>query len=292
MGLTGAWFRWQNGQLCFPDMVSVGDVPPNVMKVFSGGDAHLSDEERRVAYGPSPRPLELITQVLARRLPRRTSPGLERLRAAGVRDIRAAYGLDASGHGYVLCAPLRSSPALSRRDLARWSRLRAHLLAGLRLHTQPTEPEAVLAPGGKLAHAVGRARSRSAREVLREAARRVDRARSRRGRADPDAALDAWRGLVSGRWSLVDRFERDGRRYLVARPNEPVVAERRSLSAREQQVVTYAALGRSNKEIAYELGLAPSTVSTHLKEAMRRLGLPSRAALVELWVLSRAGSGS
>jgi DNA-binding CsgD family transcriptional regulator len=45
-------------------------------------------------------------------------------------------------------------------------------------------------------------------------------------------------------------------------------------------VAAFAQLGQSNKEIAYTLGLSPSSVATHLSGALRKLGLPSRAALV------------
>jgi DNA-binding CsgD family transcriptional regulator len=37
-------------------------------------------------------------------------------------------------------------------------------------------------------------------------------------------------------------------------------------------VVTYSAMGRSNKLIAYELGLSPSTVAKHLERARQKLG--------------------
>lgn len=93
---------------------------------------------------------------------------------------------------------------------------------------------------------------------------------------------------MTGRWSLVDRFESDGRRYLVARRNDPELAEPRSLSHRERQVLAYAALGYANKHIAYTLGLAPSTVSSHLRTAMRRVGAPSRAALADFWLPAAA----
>jgi DNA-binding CsgD family transcriptional regulator len=49
---------------------------------------------------------------------------------------------------------------------------------------------------------------------------------------------------------------------------------------REAQVARGAALGHSNKLIAYELGLATSTVSTLLARAIRKLRLHSRGALI------------
>ena len=41
--------------------------------------------------------------------------------------------------------------------------------------------------------------------------RRIDRARTRAGREDVDAALGMWEGLVDGRWSLVDPLRRIAR---------------------------------------------------------------------------------
>jgi hypothetical protein len=65
-----------------------------------------------------------------------------------------------------------------------------------------------------------------ARELPRaqRAAKAIDRARSR-ARSNEDEALELWQGLVAGRWSLVEQFDSDGRRFLVARKNDPVVAE-------------------------------------------------------------------
>jgi DNA-binding NarL/FixJ family response regulator len=92
--------------------------------------------------------------------------------------------------------------------------------------------------------------------------------------------LNLWRALEAGRWSLSDVFDSDGRRYIVARPNEPEVPRDGILSERERQVAEQVSCGRSNKLIAYELGLDPSTVSTHLTTACRKLGVDSRAALI------------
>lgn len=88
-----------------------------------------------------------------------------------------------------------------------------------------------------------------------------------------------WRGILAGGWAVVDAYDREGRRYLVARRAK----QPRPLSLRERQVLAHAALGRSNKEIAYTLGLAPSTVSSHLRRAMRRVGVGDIATLVRIW---------
>jgi DNA-binding NarL/FixJ family response regulator len=94
-------------------------------------------------------------------------------------------------------------------------------------------------------------------------------------------ALETWKALVRGRWSLVDWFDTDGRRYLLAIPNSPHVTDPRGLTERESQVVTYVMLGHTNKMIAYRLGLSTSRVSTILRTAMRKLGSRTRPQLVK-----------
>lgn len=92
-----------------------------------------------------------------------------------------------------------------------------------------------------------------------------------------ELAREVWRGLVSGDWRIMDRFESAERCYLVARLNRGATP---SLTPRERQVLSYAQVGHANKVAAYELGLTPSTVATHLKRAMGKLGIDSRAALI------------
>jgi DNA-binding CsgD family transcriptional regulator len=284
LGLTGSTFAWRDGELHFDAMVHVGDLPQASRNTFLQGASHLSPQEQRVAYGPGLRALEASSDLMSRRRPApERDHATEELRSMGIRDFLGAGGLDPSGCGYVLAAPLSRRASVPRRQRAVWGRLRAHLLAGLRLHSGNTEIDAVLLPGGEVIHAGGAAKSIPAREALRAAAVRIDRARSRRGRSNPEAALVDWEGLVSGRWSLLDRFDADGRRYLIARRNDPALPSPRPLSRRERQVLAYAALGRSNKEIAYELGIAPSTVSTCLSSAMQRLRIRSHAQLTDLW---------
>ena len=80
---------------------------------------------------------------------------------------------------------------------------------------------------------------------------------------------------------MLDWFDIDGRRYILAMPNPPEVSDPRGLTEQECQVVAYVKLGEVNKLIAYRLGLSPSRISTLLRSAMRKLGVKSRAGLVQ-----------
>jgi DNA-binding CsgD family transcriptional regulator len=213
----------------------------------------------------------------------------EILHPQGMHDYCAINVLaDPNGHGCIVGAPLPKVTRTTAPVKRVWDRIAAHIAAGLRLRaalgaTDPTHgAEAILSPSGDVEHAEAEARDVPARERLRRAAVLVDRARSKLRREDPGQALELWQALVSGRWSLIEHFERDGRRYLVARRNDPGVTDPRTLSARERQVAWYAALGHPNKLIGYELGLGPSTVATHLRAAMNKLGVGSRSELIAL----------
>jgi DNA-binding NarL/FixJ family response regulator len=139
--------------------------------------------------------------------------------------------------------------------------------------------EAIFDGGGKLHDARDGATSKTAREVLRSAVRHIDRARSAAGRQDSDAALEAWEALVRGRWSLVDRFDSDQRRFVVAIRNDPKFSDPRGLSQRERQVAEFIGLGRSAKEIAYLLGAPAASVENSTRRVQAKLGLGSRIEL-------------
>lgn len=120
------------------------------------------------------------------------------------------------------------------------------------------------------------------------------RARGSRTKLSGEGARTAWRALQEGRWSVLESTERDGRCYLVVRPDTPLDGSRAELelgasesrarrpaplSAQEKRVLIEFARGGSNKLIAYELGLATSTVGTLLSRAARKLGCESRVML-------------
>lgn len=205
--------------------------------------------------------------------------------AAGVRDFTGVRAMCPSGAGLCLGAPMPAKAASKRAEREAWRRPAAHLLAGLRLRLAGQSPsldtaDAVLAPGGQVLHVANHAIDE--RRALRRAAEAFDHARSQRGRTHPSDALQAFQALVSGRWSLVDLFDSDGRRFLVARRNDPDVPDMGPLSRRQTQIACYTALGHPLKYIAYELGLPVSTVGRDLGATVHKLGLRSSAELAGL----------
>jgi len=200
------------------------------------------------------------------------------------------------GRALVVGSALRERRRPDAATSSRWGRAASHLGAGLRLHRALARcrsealDEAVLDPGGAVRDARGEARAESARDALRSAVQHIDRASTRAGRADADAALESWQALVCGRWSLLDRFDADGKRYWVAHRNDPEIADPRGLSRSEAQAAEFLSVGQSEKQIGYALGLSPSAVSRLICAGVRKLGLRSRAELASLFAGRGAGS--
>lgn len=205
----------------------------------------------------------------------------------GWRDITAFSGVDPEGHGVYFGAWLPAPKQLSEKMRMRWTRVAVHAATALRLRrrlageARPAErAEAVLAPSGKLEHASGEARLDEARASLCAAVRDLEQARGKMRKSDPDAAVASWKGLVSTRWTLVDQFESDGKRWVLAHRNEPRLGGLDALTERERQALGFAALGHTNKLVAYELGVSASTVAVLLHRAARKLGVATREELL------------
>lgn len=218
------------------------------------------------------------------------------MQAEGLRDQLGLRAEDGSGNAVLIGAPLPAVTRLSRRETGILMWLMAHVAAGYRLNrtagpaASDDDAEAVLTPTGRVAHATGEALHPAAREALTRAAGRRARARGRLRHEDAAGAVEIWRALVNGRWSLVDKLDHDGRRYLIAKPNPVRPPSTGELPRRQREVVGLAALGHSNKLIAYELGLSISTVSAYLVSAARTLGVSSRVDLVRIYNDRAAGS--
>jgi len=216
-------------------------------------------------------------------------------RAVGVKEAKEAVaaggglGDDAIGLranatprlGIILTTPVPARHRLRDREL--WTRFAAHLGAALRLRRFKAEPSpdsaiAVLSPAGRLEH--GNDDIFAAKAQLGSAAKAIDRARGKLRKLDPDEAAALWRTMVREEWSLVDWYDHDGKRFLLAQENRIPSGLADRLTPREEQGVACAAMGHTNKLIAYDLGLSVGSVAVLLGRAARKLGVNGRVALV------------
>jgi len=210
----------------------------------------------------------------------------------GYPDSMSFNGLDPSGLGAFFALWARGLVEPTPAELAFYRRMAHHLGTAHRCRRRLRESqahrssidatdgaEAILDARKRIIHAVGPAEDKDARRDL--VATATVRDLSRGSKMQPDEILRRWPPLTRARWTLVDRFERDGGRYIVARENQSQPQGLMSLSDRERQTVAYLAIGQSTKETAYALGISAATVRVLLARAASKLGVPSRAALLD-----------
>ncbi len=204
---------------------------------------------------------------------------------AGIVDSFALFAQDGEGHAICVAGPARETVRVQPRVEGIWKRVGVHLACAMRLRRHlaalDARRDALFDPNGKTAHAEGRVRTdASARESLSIAVRHIERARTARERKNPMKALELWRGLVAGQWSLVDHWERDGRRYLAAYRNRPRLRDPRALTLHERAVLHFAVRGETNKEIAFALGLSETSTAHAVGQIARKLRCRKRSDLI------------
>ncbi|WP_350282026.1 LuxR C-terminal-related transcriptional regulator [Nitrosomonas sp.] len=207
-----------------------------------------------------------------------------------MRDLLVINCQSGVGSGASIGVLLKETSKATDQEKRRWPQIAAHLGAAMRLRSiaaalslENSTIEAVLESDGDVYDARGPAKDRDARATLRAIVRRIEHSRTREGRENVDEALANWEGLVSGRWSLVDYFDSDQRRFIVAIKNDPAYPDPRGLTPRERQVAEYVGLGRSSKEIAYTLGLSESAITNCTARVQDKLGMASRTELVSFF---------
>lgn len=219
-----------------------------------------------------------------RHIPRRVSLG-------AMSDALAVKAHCGSGRAILLWSGFTRLTSATAGERRRWPAVISHLAAGLRMRSlakhvnlnaldQGKNPvEAIIDSNGKLLHVSDQIAGNDSRASLREAARVIERIRRGRDRDEPERTMPLWQGLVEGRWSLVDRFDSDGKRFIVAIRNDPEHTDPRGLSLRERQIAEYVGIGYGNKAIAYTLGISLSTVSNSIACVLFKLGLQRRVEL-------------
>lgn len=88
----------------------------------------------------------------------------------------------------------------------------------------------------------------------------------------------AWRAFQRGEYAVVDRFDLEGRSFVLARRRD--TTER--LSHRSRRALELRAAGVALKVIAFELGVSPATVSRDIARSMKKLGLGTQVELARL----------
>lgn len=220
-------------------------------------------------------------------------PLLDVRERCGHGDFLYLNALDPSGLGCVLTVGLREREyTLDAKAASLFKRMASHLGAAYRCRRKlgPARPcglddygsraEAILDASGRFVHAEEPARAKSSREQIRNAVLAIESARSESERPRGRRALEGWHPLTAARWTLVDNFQECGRRYIVACENQVDARGFDSLTDRERQIVVHAALGLTNKEIAYTLGVSHVTVRVLIARAARRLGVYRREDLL------------
>ncbi len=207
------------------------------------------------------------------------TPQLERPPDAGGRAQDAVQsGSPSGGSGTRLSTRGREMVA---HHITAAVRLR-HCFGGFAADVWPqraTEPAAHVGLGG-----VGRKKSLRAR--MRDMIVCHDLIEDGEG-VPADLAPSFWAAVGSGDWSLIDRFEREDRFWLVAYRHETDSKDPRCLAARERDVVELAARGETNRRIGMALGIAVGTVAGQLSRALAKLGLSDRTDLVRSWAIQQ-----
>lgn len=90
---------------------------------------------------------------------------------------------------------------------------------------------------------------------------------------------------------MIDEFVVEQERFAVVRRKGLDGEPSSPLSRREAQVVQLLAAGHTNKVIAYELRLAPSTVRVLVHRACSKLGAVKRSELLSRWEAASALPG-
>jgi DNA-binding CsgD family transcriptional regulator len=258
--------------------------------------AAIDARRRRAFFVPAPRATTI------RRIAR-GSPD-DPLVAGQLRVIGDALGIRGTTldgrSGVLLAAPSRLPIRLTGRRQRLLDRIGSHLATAHRLRRKLAGNDlfsvasAVLSLRGRVLHVAGgdrRAETGGAAGQKRDdsvasfeslgAGLLTARSLGRGG--DQEAAVEAWRALLAGRWSAIDHQDRDGKRFLLMIANPAGDPAPAALTGHERQILVRVAARHPLKLVGYELGLAASTVSEQLQSALRKLRLVDVSEAIRLF---------
>ena len=264
--------------------------PPDLAMRFARAAREVDPDLARATPAPRQPGVHTLTEA------RCSHPEVHRAltKHVGCKDMLTLWAMDPDLHGVGIHIPSATMIELSSKARQRWRMLSVHIAAAHRLRRRlgqaprgipvtqlPLDAEAVLDPKRfSVVEAADHAKNNGTLDEIRKAAIQVDLARCRLQKSQTCEALRCWEQMVRGRWSMVDWFDADGRRFILALPNAPHIRDPRGLTDREYQVAAHVGAGESSKLIAYRLGVSRSRVSELLHRAMRKLNVRTTGQLV------------
>jgi DNA-binding CsgD family transcriptional regulator len=208
------------------------------------------------------------------------------LRANGAADQLSLNTVEPNGSGCWFGSFQTTRVPLSDAACFTLTTVAQHLSAAHRLRRSSAfarmsaeQADAVFDARGRMDHATESTKGPAAHALLEHAVRAMGEVRSLR-RDDGPTAAERWPSLIGVRWTLVEQHDVDGRTWVLAIDNRAKAAAT-LFSERERQVVQLALSGHENKAIAYDLGLATSTVRVLLSRAAAKVGAHSRQTLMK-----------
>lgn len=259
--------------------------------------ARLESLLERVRSARLVRPVAAVTSALATiRLAGGDAPSARELTTAAVAGI-AERGLWACAS---TLAPVTVDALIACEEETEAKEVVGRLARGLRGKDAPAAKAALAHCRGSLAQAGGRGDAAIRSFASAERAWRTlpspyeaARARERRGRClvdkDESRAASCLVGALEDFHALGAAWDAARVRHALRAQGVPLPHPWRpgrkpygaELSPREAEVVRLAATRRTNRQIAGELFISERTVEKHVSAALRKLGLTSRAGIVE-----------
>lgn len=230
--------------------------------------------DRFVADAYRPFRVALASQHFAARLPAGSAELLTGM--MGAHDVASLCCMLGPQRLQVLIPLQENEPfqVRARRHL----RIQRHLAGAFAKRASPPvsqEAALVMNEHGHVVHATTEAplyaRARDIAKALSLDSRHAD---------EPDETAERlWDELWDAGWTVAQREELDGRRYLLLHRTEAASAR---LTRRERTVLAMAGRSLSLKQIAFEIGTTAATASSHLQSGLRKLGLSHRLELSDL----------
>ncbi|MFZ5895592.1 MAG: response regulator transcription factor [Myxococcota bacterium] len=193
-------------------------------------------------------------------------------RLRGGNDAWLVNGLDDNQQGLALYFMPSTDQAIASDQSRHLERLAKHLARGHRLHRKLIQEQC---------HPMADAKPSVASDHIREASR----ARCPSGIVGDASAVSPTFCAVEGiGLTLVHEAGPGGRHYTIARASTSGSHAVDRLTSRERQVAMLVLLGRTNKEIAYELQMAHATVRVLVARAGKKLGVGSREEFFKILI--------